>query len=120
MPQTKAQLLSQLFQSPSSIAFTEVVDVIDATYDYTPSSFANGLGEDKVFNESGTNEGSCRIFAFAQLNKLTEEQTLQCFGDYYRKDVLANPEADDHANIRVFMCYGWAGIVFDQVALVEK
>ncbi|MFT5117984.1 MAG: hypothetical protein ACI9NY_001517 [Kiritimatiellia bacterium] len=120
MSQTKSQLLSKLSQNPSSVEFAEVIDVINATYHYTPSSFSNGLGENKVLNESSINEGSCRIFAFAQLNKLTEEQTLQCFGDYYRKAVLANPEAHDHANIRTFMCYGWAGIVFDQVVLIEK
>ena len=33
-------------------------------------------------------------------------QTLNCFGDYYRKDVSHQPEATNHVNIRTFIKYG--------------
>jgi len=33
---------------------------------------------------------------FAQLQQLSQAETLACFGKYYREDVLQNPEGDDH------------------------
>jgi hypothetical protein len=95
------------------VSFTETIAVISENYDYTPTAFKNGLTE----NAAGQNEGSCKIFAFAKLNELSPAQTLSLFGDYYRVDVLANPDATDHQNIRQFMQHGWAGIVFDDEAL---
>jgi len=60
------------------------------------------------------------LFSFAKLQGLTEEQTLACFGIYYRDDVLKNPDADNHQNIRNFIKTGWAGIEFDDLALVAR
>ena len=114
------QLLDLLDNSPESIEFDKVMAVIADNYDFSPTSFSNGLGDDKVINEQGTNEGSCRIFAFAQLNDLSVEKTLHCFGAYYRNDVLQNPQGSDHGNIRAFMSYGWSGITFDAPALSVK
>jgi HopJ type III effector protein len=54
------------------------------------------------------------------LHRLSEPQTLQMFGDYYRKDVLSSPAGSDHANIRQFMQYGWDGIEFAGQALSPK
>lgn len=113
-------LIDKIKAQPEDICFDEVISFISENYRYTPTRFTNGTGDNKVINETGTNEGSCKIFAFAQLNALSEQQTLSCFGDYYRDDVLAHPEGDDHANIRAFMRYGWAGIHFDADALVTK
>lgn len=90
--------------------------VIDKHYDFTPTSFNNG----EVINGVGTNEGSCKIFAFAQLNNLSETETLALFGRYYRDDVLGHPAAEDHANIRNFILDGWLGIHFEHAPLVEK
>jgi len=73
-----------------------------------------------VINEAGNNEGSCKIFAFGQLARLSEAETLTCFGQYYRDDVLNNPHSNDHANIRMFIKYGWQGINFDSEALIKK
>ncbi len=114
---TKDDLKNQLNNNPTSIEFSEIMKLIDELYTYTPTKFTNGP---EVINEPGSNEGSCRIFAFAQDQQLTEEQTLHCFGTYYRNDVLGNPEGTDHANIRSFMQHGWKGIQFEQPALVEK
>lgn len=110
-------LLQQLQQNPEKTQFSEVIATIEAFYDYTPTRFYNGLGEDRLCNEAGQNEGSCKIFAFAKLHQLGPEQTLHCFGDYYRKDVLEHPQASDHGNIRNFIQYGWEGIQFDSEAL---
>ena len=38
---------------------------------------------------------------------LPNNATLWLFGDFYRKDVLENPDGTDHANIRAFMEGGW-------------
>ncbi len=95
------------------VSFAETMAVIAENYVYSPTAFRNG----ELDNAAGQNEGSCKIFAFAQLNELTEEQTLSLFGDYYRVDVLQNPDANDHQNIRQFMEQGWAGIVFENAAL---
>jgi len=108
-----AQLLTKITEQPEAVAFAEVMQVITDNYQYTPSRFSNG----ELVNEAGSNEGSCKLFAFAQLHRLTELQTLACFGTYYRDDVLPKPQGDDHGNIRNFMLSGWSGIVFDSTPL---
>ena len=105
--------LNKLNNSPKSIDFTDTMKVIEANYIFTQTAFKNG----EINNELGTNSGSCKLFAFAKLNELCVEKTLYCFGDYYRKDVLENPEGTDHANIRNFIKYGWDGIEFENQAL---
>lgn len=100
----------------SGYDFEDTIAVITANYDYTPTRFTNG----DLVNDAGTNEGSCKIFAFAQINQLSEQQTLNCFGRFYRNDVLENPQASDHGNIRNFMVHGWSGISFGQPALTAK
>lgn len=109
-------LLQQVREAPESVEFDTVMQVISDHYDYTPTTFSNG----SVVNEAGSNEGSCKIFAFAQLNNLSEMETLALFGRYYREDVLGNPAGEDHANIRNFILDGWLGIRFDGVALTPK
>ncbi|MFB9887104.1 HopJ type III effector protein [Balneatrix alpica] len=100
--------------------FEHCMQVIQQHYDYTPTAFSNGLEGDLIVNDAGRNEGSCKIFAFARLHKLSEAQTLACFGRYYRVDVLQHPEGTDHQNIRLFMRYGWEGINFFQEPLRPK
>ncbi|WP_370979824.1 HopJ type III effector protein [Agaribacterium sp. ZY112] len=108
--------LNKLKQTPEQISFADTMAVIDANYTYQPCSFSNGEAQ----NAAATNEGSCKLFAFAQLQNLDKEATLACFGDYYRNDVLKTPEGSDHANIRNFMLSGWQGIHFDGQALSAK
>ncbi|HEU0186632.1 MAG TPA: HopJ type III effector protein [Gallionellaceae bacterium] len=107
--------LKKLNDAPNSIDFTDTIAVIDAMYDFTPSTFQNG----EQLNAAGQNNGSCKLFSFAKLNNLNEQQTLHCFGNYYR-DVLNTPAGADHANIRNFMKYGWDGIEFDGTPLKPK
>lgn len=114
------QLIDLIQANPTEVTFEQVIAVIDNDYDYTATQFYNGVGENELVNEAGTNEGSCKIFAFADLNDLNESQTLACFGKYYREDVLQNLGGTDHGNIRNFMKFGWEGIHFDQPPLRLK
>lgn len=106
-------LIANIKLAQNPIEFTQVMQIIADNYQYQPTAFSNG----ELLNESGTNEGSCKIFYFAQLNNLTPAQTLACFGSYYREDVLNNPKGNDHQNIRNFMQTGWQGIEFKSAAL---
>lgn len=108
-----ADFISQLNVSAEQVSFEQVMQVISENYHYSPATFRNG----DLLNEAGTNEGSCKIFYFAKLNKLTEQQTLACFGRFYREDVINNPEGTDHGNIRNFMLHGWSKVEFNSVAL---
>ncbi len=117
MSNSLENLILTLKTDPSSVEFQQVIDMVASHYDYQPTKFRNGLGEDVLVNEAGTNEGSCKVFAFAQLNNLDQSQTLHCFGHYYRDDVLGNPDGSDHGNIRRFIQYGWQGIDFEGQAL---
>ena len=112
-----SQLISHIKNHPGAVEFQDVIATIDSHYEYTPTRFSNGQGDDMVINEAGKNEGSCKIFAFALLSGLSETETLACFGQYYREDVLNHPQGDDHANIRNFMKFGWDGIDFSGRAL---
>ncbi|HNP02075.1 MAG TPA: HopJ type III effector protein, partial [Agitococcus sp.] len=97
------------------VDFEDTIHVINTLYDYQPTRFANGITT-VVMNEAGQNEGSCRIFAFALLNNLNEQETLACFGRFYQ-EVLNDPQGSGHGNIRNFMRDGWAGISFEGKAL---
>jgi len=108
--------LNRLNTESESIEFTDTIAVIEANYDYAPSTFTNG----NVTNEAGQNEGSCKIIAFAMLNNLSVEQTLHCFGKYYREEVLNNPDGESHQNIRQFIKNGYTGINFEREALRSK
>ena len=110
------QFLKTLETAPDSISFNDTIGVIDEHYDFNPSAFRNG----ELQNEAGQNSGSCKIFSFAKLHRLTPQQTLHCFGSYYRDDVLKHPHGSDHQNIRNFIKTGWEGIVFEGDALTLK
>ncbi|MFN1217725.1 HopJ type III effector protein [Chryseobacterium kwangjuense] len=109
-------MLPEQLKNPETIQFKDVIAYIDKQYDFTPVSFKNG----NTVNEAGQNNGSCKVFSFAKLQNLSKEQVLPLFGEFYREDVLKNPEGTDHQNIRNFMEYGWEGISFEGEALNEK
>jgi hypothetical protein len=106
----------QIKQYPNSIEFEQIMNVIGQHYSYTPTAFSNGPA---LNNAVGSNEGSCKIFAFAKLQGFDKDSTLACFGKFYREEVLLQPDADNHGNIRAFMQHGWDGITFDGEALKE-
>lgn len=110
----------QKIQQAEKVSFHDTIAVIAEHYHYQPTEFSNGLGDDLVINAAGVNEGSCKLFAFAQLHQLNQAQTLNLFGDYYWQDVLSHPDGNDHKNIRYFIKTGWDGIVFKGNALTAK
>jgi len=110
----------QKISNTENISFDETISVISENYIYQAAEFTNGLATDVLTNAAGTNEGSCKIFAFAQINQLDQQQTLSLFGDFYKKDVLDDPTGSGHQNIRNFMRYGWEGISFSKPALNPK
>lgn len=111
-----ATFIEKLKQTPKTIAFAETIALIEEHYTFIPTAFKNGLQH----NAAGENSGSCKLFAFAQLQHLSESETLACFGAYYFEDVLQHPENTDHQNIRNFIKTGWSGIQFEGEALVLK
>lgn len=119
LPLSKHDFLTQI-NNDEDVSFDDTMRVIADNYHYTEAEFSNGSGQDKLINAAGTNEGSCKIFAFAQLEQLTQAQTLALFGDFYRKDVLKDLSGTGHQNIRNFMLSGWDGIHFNTPALTAK
>lgn len=109
-------LIDRLATLPDTIEFSDVIACIDDNYEFMSVAFSNGEQNNAV----GENVGSCKIFAFAKIHELDEQQTLACFGQYYRNDVLNHPNGDDHQNIRQFMKNGWAGIRFTGQALSPR
>jgi hypothetical protein len=104
--------MSRLKQEPEALQFSEVIELIESLYRFTPTAFRNGT----VSNSEDQNQGSCKVFSFAQIHQLDQQQTLHCFAEHYRA-VEQSPDGDDHANIRQFMQNGWDGIEFDGQAL---
>jgi hypothetical protein len=113
---TITTFLDKLKQTPTDIAFAETIETIEANYTFTPTAFKNG----EQYNAIGENSGSCKLFAFALLQKLSVTETLACFGAYYFEEVLEEPNGTNHQNIRNFMKTGWDGIQFEGDALNLK
>ena len=104
--------IASLKRGPSAIDFSQTLAMIDAHYCFAPTAFKNG----GVVNTAGENSGSCKVFSFAHLHKLSQDMTLTMFAEHYQ-NVLDNPTLDNHANIRAFMVSGFDGLVFDDEAL---
>ena len=100
--------LEKLNKNPESISFTETIAVIEENYTFEPTAFENGV----LHNTAEENTGSCKLFAFAELQNLSQSDTLSCFGAYYYDEVLKNPDGNNHQNIRNFIKTGWEGIAF--------
>jgi len=113
---TISTFLDKLRQNPTANTFAETIAVIEENYTFTPTAFQNG----DTHNAAGTNSGSCKLFAFALLQKLSVEETLACFGAYYFEEVLGDPDGTNHQNIRNFIKTGWDGIQFESEALELK
>ncbi len=100
----------------NSLSFKEVIEFIETYYQHQPTAFKNG----ELRNEATQNQGSAKVFSFAQLNTLNEGDTLYLFAEHYQS-VLENPEGTDHQNIRQFMIHGWSGIALkDRLCLPGK
>jgi hypothetical protein len=58
-------------------------------------------------------------YLLLQMQELTPEATLACFGSYYFEDVLGNPNGTDHQNIRNFMKTAGMGSLLRKCFSVE-
>lgn len=112
--QEQTTLLIEQLKS-GTFSFKEVIEFIETHYEHKPTAFKNG----DAFNESNQNQGSAKVFSFAQINNLSQEDTLHLFAEHYQA-VLNTPEGSDHQNIRQFMQHGWAGLQFEGQALISK
>ncbi len=95
--------------------FADTLAFVEQWFEFTPSAFMNG----DVANRADQNQGSCKVFALAQLLSLSQEQALQCFGEHYR-DVLATPDVDNHHNLRRVLREGLDNITFEHFPLRRK
>lgn len=109
-----AQVLLEQLKN-GQVKFADVIAFIEQHYTHTPTAFQNGAQH----NASTENQGSVKVFSFAQLNELNPQDTLALFAEHYAS-VLATPEGTDHQNIRQFMQHGWSGIKFEGQALAAK
>ena len=100
---------SKLKEDSKSVVFKETISVIETYYEFSPTAFKNGTLE----NKKDQNLGSCKVFAFAKVEVLTQEETLACFGQFYFDDVLNDANGKGHQNIRNFMKTGFEGLSFE-------
>ena len=113
---TISEFKRKLKENPNNVAFSETIELIEAHYDFTPTSFVNG----DLTNKAGENSGSCKVFAFAKAQSLSKEEALACFGAFYFEEVLNDPTGTGHQNIRNFMKHGFDGLTINGAALTEK
>lgn len=95
--------------------FADSLSFIEQHYHYQPSGFHNG----PLHNSAEQNQGSCRILAMALDLELTDQQALACFAEHYQS-VLADPDGNEHANIRALMQHGLAAVSFDHPPLTRR
>ena len=67
--------IEKLKQTPEAITFAETIATIESNYDFTPTAFQNGYQH----NGAGENSGSCKLFAFAKIQKQNFSRTCNRF-----------------------------------------
>ena len=99
-----------------TLEFQYVLSTIDNNYYFTPTSFSV---VPEAPNKETENQGACRVLAFSKEHDLDMEPTLKLFAEHYR-NVLDNPTANTHPNIRMIMKYGLAQVHFGKMPLERK
>lgn len=117
---TEEQALLTRIRRGDRIECEEVLAIVEAGYHYQPHRFVNGPPGQQCDNPAGTNEVSCRLFAFAQQHRLTVAETLACFGHHYRDGVLTDPQGSGHTNLRIFARHGWAHLTMPEAVLTPR
>ncbi len=64
-----SEYLEHVKMNPKSADFKTTIALIDAYYAFTPTPFKNA----EIYNEAGTNIGSCKIFALGKLKDLVKK-----------------------------------------------
>ena len=101
------------------LKFQYVIDTINANYDFSPTPFRVFPGA--LLNAAGTNEGACRVLAFAKDQSIDSQKdvVLELFAEHYDA-VLANPNGAKHQNIRLVMQHGAEEVEFSCWPLSKK
>ena len=107
--------IERLRLNADSIAFAEVIDLIDTYYHHTPTAFSNG----SLINQAGENQGSAKVLSFARLHGLTNKRPFTVLPSIGVRCVQI-PMAADHQNIRQFMQNGWDGVQLSEACLTIK
>lgn len=94
--------------------FSDTLAFIEQWFSYQPSAFSIGLQH----NSATENQGSCKVFALAQLLSLTQQQALLCFGEHYRN--LPQLPQDPHLNLRQLAKQGLTQIKFEHFPLQRQ
>lgn len=94
--------------------FADSLAFIEHWFNYHPSAFSIG----QQHNLATENQGSCKIFALAQLLSLTQQQALLCFGEHSRNLPLL-PQGS-HLNLRQLAKEGLSQIQFEHFPLQRK
>lgn len=110
---TGNNILEQL--EAGNLNFSGVLALIDEQYIHTATAFKNG----DQYNGESENQGSARVLYYAYINKLDKTNTLRLFAEHYQ-NVLDNPNATNHQNIRQFMVKGWDAVEFEGTVLSPK
>lgn len=98
-----------------NVPFIEIIQYIENNFQVNPTAFRNG----EAYNSEAQNQGSAKVLYFAKLLNLSKEDTLLLFAEHYQS-VLADPEGENHQNIRQFMENGWEGVHFEGIVLEKK
>ena len=93
--------------------FSEIQEIINTDYTYEPNGFTIG----NIYNDSNNNQWSGKIASYAVINNLTNQETLELFGEHYQS-VLDDPNGTGHANVRALIKYGLTGVKFDNNKLL--
>jgi len=102
MTRRGAKLDALLSEEVDTMPFSDIMKTLDLHFTFRPTAFS--VGDTK--STENQNQKSLRVLSFAQLLKLSKEQTLKLWGEHY-KQVLQEPEGSSHGNIRAFLKGGF-------------
>ena len=82
---TVAELVQKIKTQAENIQFSEIIETVDANYNFTPTAFKNG----ETMNEANQNNGSCKVFSFAKNQRnLLKPSQLKLISSYYKLFII--------------------------------
>lgn len=114
VPPECREFVEKIKKNEITVTYQETIDFLDKHYDYFEVPFKCG----DISYEPNVKKGAAKIFSFGLMTKMSVDETLRLFGEYYRD---LTPDGTDRPNIRNFIKYGWPGVTFDRgLAIVSK
>ena len=111
----KLQAKNHINMQAKLLGFDAVSVALEAFFNFTDMPMQIG----SVKNEVGQNLGSKIRCAVAVELGASKEELLSWFGVFH-KEVLADPDGDNHPNIRAIMEHGIAGIIVPEGMLSKN